>query len=117
MNTQWRTPRFTAPDPPDCALARQRRMYPPGWSWSPTPNSPAAPAPVPVPLIVNSRPTPVLTEAAAVRRLCAHGLRFLFFTDPASGRGRLLYPRDDGNLALITPIADHHGEDYRDGAP
>lgn len=101
--------------PSGLRLARQRRMHPPGWSASPTPNS-AAP-PVPVPLIVNSRPTPALTEADAVRRLCAHALRFLLFTDPATGRGRLLYPRYDGNLALITPIADHNGEDYRDGAP
>jgi hypothetical protein len=30
----------------------------------------------------------------------------LFFTDSASGRGRLLYPRYDGDLGLITPIGD-----------
>jgi hypothetical protein len=72
-------------------------MYPPGWSWSPRNVSP------PVPLIVNSRPTPTLTEAAAVGWLCKHGLRSLFFTDPAIGRGHLLYPRYDGNLTLVTP--------------
>jgi hypothetical protein len=29
-------------------------------------------------MIVNSRPTPTLSEAVAVGRLCEHGLRFLF---------------------------------------
>jgi hypothetical protein len=93
--------------PSGLRLARQRHMYPPGWSWSPA--TPSAP---PVPLIVNSRPTPALWEADAVHRLCAHSLRFVFFTDPASGRGQLLYPRYDGNLGLITPI----GVNSRDGA-
>jgi len=87
--------------PSGLRLARQRHVYPPGWSWSP----PTISAP-PVPIIVNSRPTPTLTEATAVSRLCEHSLRFLFFTDPATGRGQLLYPRYDGNLGLITPIGD-----------
>ncbi|MBS4730683.1 sigma 54 modulation/S30EA ribosomal C-terminal domain-containing protein [Mycobacterium sp. SM1] len=85
--------------PSGLRLARQRRMYPPGWSWSPAACNP------PVPLIVNSSPTPVLSETAAVER-AREGLRFLFFTDPETGRGRLLYPRYDGNLGLITPV-DH----------
>ena len=84
--------------PSGLRLARQRRMYPPGWSWS----SPAGVPPVP--LIVNSRPTPALTEAAALDRVCQHSLGCLFFTDPATGRGQLLYPRYDGNLGLVTPI-------------
>lgn len=84
--------------PSGLRLARQRQMYPPGWSWSPPPGA------RPVPLIVNSRPTPTLTEAAAVGRVCEHGLRFLFFTDQATGRGQLLYARYDGDLGLITPI-------------
>lgn len=83
--------------PSGLRLARQRRMYPPGWSWSPPAGVP------PVPLIVNSRPTPTLTETAALDRVCQHNLRFLFFTDPATGRGQLLYARHDGNLGLITP--------------
>jgi hypothetical protein len=45
-----------------------------------------------------------LAGAAALDRVCRHGLRFLFFTDPATGRGQLLYARHDGNLGLITPI-------------
>jgi hypothetical protein len=58
----------------------------------------------PVPLVVNSRPTPALTEAAAVRRIGEHRAQLLFFTDPTSGRGQLLYPRYGGNLGLITPV-------------
>lgn len=84
--------------PSGLRLARQRRMYPPGWSWSPP-----AGTPPPVPLIVNSRPTPVLSEGDAVTRMCEHGLRFLFFTNPNTGRGQLLYPRYDGSLGLIAP--------------
>lgn len=80
-------------------LARQRRMYPPGWAWCPPAGAPL------VPLIVNALPTQTLTETAALDRMRQHGLRFLFCTDPATGRGQLLYPRYDGNLGLITAIA------------
>ena len=86
--------------PSGLRLARQYHVFPPGWAWSPADAGP------PVPLIVNSRPTPTLAEETAVRRACAHGLRMLFFTDPASGRGRLLYPRYDGDLGLIAPTPD-----------
>ena len=64
-----------------------------------------------MPLIVNSRPTPRLSQADAVHRVCEHGLRFLFFTDPDTFSGQLLYLRYDGNLGLLTPI----GEDNPDG--
>ncbi|OOK81028.1 putative ribosome-associated protein Y [Mycobacterium kansasii] len=57
-----------------------------------------------MPLIVNSRQTPCLTEDAAVHRAGEHRLQLLFFTDPATGRGNLLYPRYDGNLGLIAPF-------------
>ncbi|ODR12083.1 hypothetical protein AWC26_15185 [Mycobacterium shimoidei] len=90
--------------PSGLRLARQLHMYPPGWSWSAPTTRP------PVPLIVNSRPTPTLTEAAAMHRMCAHHLRFAFFTHPDSGRGRLLYPRYAGNLGLITSIDDSDEE-------
>jgi len=86
--------------PSGLRLARQRHVFPPGWAWSPGDSGP------PVALIVNSRPTPTLTEEAAVHRARAHGLRMLFFTDSDSGRGRLLYPRYDGDLGLITPVGD-----------
>ena len=84
--------------PSGLRLARQFQVFPPGWSSSSNPSGP------PVPLVVNSRRAPALTEAAAVRRMREHRARLLFFTDPTSGRGQLLYPRYDGNLGLITPV-------------
>lgn len=84
--------------PSGLRLARQRHVYPPGWAWSSSASGPA------VPLIVNSRQTACLTEDAAVHRAREHRLHLLFFTDPATGRGNLLYPRYDGNLGLITPL-------------
>ena len=83
--------------PSGLRLARQRHVFPPGWAWSSGASGPQ------VPLIVNSRATPTLTEPDAVRRACDHSLRLLFYTDPATGRGRLLYPRHDGNLGLLVP--------------
>ncbi|WP_157187185.1 sigma 54 modulation/S30EA ribosomal C-terminal domain-containing protein [Nocardia vinacea] len=46
---------------------------------------------------------PELSETAAVDRLCTIGLPFLFFIDPVSRRGHLLYRRYDADLGLITP--------------
>ncbi len=92
--------------PSGLRLARQRQVFPPGWSWATPDRGPT------VPLIVNSRPTRTLTELAAVRRVQENGLQFLFFTDPATGRGQLLYPRYDGSLGFITPT----GDDGREGA-
>ncbi|WP_433599326.1 sigma 54 modulation/S30EA ribosomal C-terminal domain-containing protein [Nocardia sp. CA-135953] len=46
---------------------------------------------------------PELSETAAVDRLCTVGLPFLFFIDPVSRRGNLLYRRYDADLGLITP--------------
>jgi len=59
--------------------------------------------PGPDALVVNSRPAPELTEHDALDRLCEHSLRFMFFTDANTGRGKLLYPRYDGNIGLIAP--------------
>ncbi len=84
--------------PSGLRLARQRQVFPPGWLCSSNLSGP------PVPLVVNPHRAPGLTEAAAVRRMREHRSRLLFFTDPASGRGQLLYPRYDGNLGLITPV-------------
>jgi Sigma 54 modulation/S30EA ribosomal protein C terminus len=84
--------------PSGLRLARQRRMCPPGSSLTTSSQR--------VPLIVNPHPTPTLTEAAAVERARDHGAPFLFFTDAATGRGRLLYRRYDGDLGLITPDGD-----------
>jgi hypothetical protein len=41
-----------------------------------------------------------------VHRLCDDAVPFVFFTDKATGRGRLLYCRYDANLGLITPIGN-----------
>jgi ribosome-associated translation inhibitor RaiA len=57
------------------------------------------------PLTFSERPAPRLTLAEAVQRLDATGLRFLFFAEPASGRGQVLYRRYDGHYGLITPAS------------
>ncbi|GAB4587282.1 sigma 54 modulation/S30EA ribosomal C-terminal domain-containing protein [Nocardia sp. IFM 10818] len=44
---------------------------------------------------------PVLREDEAAARLCLGGMPYLFYTDPDSRRGRLLYRRFDGDLALV----------------
>lgn len=76
-------------------LSRQYSMHPPAS------NS--------VALTINPHTTPQLTEDSAARRLCWYGLPFVFFTDPDSGRGRLLYRRYDGDLALVTSATDTAG--------
>jgi hypothetical protein len=85
--------------PSGLRLARQHQMYPPGWSWSPAAATP------PVPLVVNSHPVPTLTDAEAEDRMREQNLHFLFYTDPGTGRGGLLYPRYDGGLGLIVPAS------------
>ncbi|MGW4351917.1 sigma 54 modulation/S30EA ribosomal C-terminal domain-containing protein [Nocardia sp. NPDC004582] len=88
--------------PSGLRLARQRSVHPP------RADGEAAAA-----FVVNPRPAPVLTEADAVRRVCESGLPFLFSVDPATGRGRLLYRRYDGDLGLITAVS---GESAHEGA-
>ncbi|MFI2336297.1 sigma 54 modulation/S30EA ribosomal C-terminal domain-containing protein [Nocardia rhamnosiphila] len=78
--------------PSGLRLARCHSVHPP----LPVPGGPW-------PFTVNPRPAPLLTEADAVARLCEHGLPFLFYTDPGTGRGRLLYRRYDSHLALVLP--------------
>ena len=57
-----------------------------------------------VPLSVRGWPAPVLPVARAVETLNSAPARsFLFFTDPATGRGRVLYRRYDGDLAMLSP--------------
>jgi hypothetical protein len=43
-----------------------------------------------------------LSEADAIARLNLSGEGFLFYLDPDSGRGRVLYLRYDGHYGLIT---------------
>ncbi|MEV6772990.1 sigma 54 modulation/S30EA ribosomal C-terminal domain-containing protein [Nocardia sp. NPDC051030] len=47
-------------------------------------------------------PVPVLVDDEAAARLCLGGLPHLFYADPHTRRGRLLYRRFDGDLALVT---------------
>jgi hypothetical protein len=76
--------------PTGVRLCRQRSMHPPrvpaGW-----------------PVTINPRKVPAIGSAEAARRLCAGWLPFLFFTDPATGRGNVLYRRYDATLGLVTP--------------
>ncbi|MFD7639718.1 sigma 54 modulation/S30EA ribosomal C-terminal domain-containing protein [Kitasatospora sp. NPDC059795] len=65
---------------------------------------PAAPPQRPAtPLTLSPHPAPPLTEQQAATRLTAAELPYLFFTDPTTRRGRLLYRRLDGDLALLVP--------------
>ncbi|MFF0297980.1 sigma 54 modulation/S30EA ribosomal C-terminal domain-containing protein [Kitasatospora sp. NPDC004614] len=65
---------------------------------------PAAPPTHPAtPLTLSPHPAPPLTAAQAATRLTTAELPYLFFTDPTTRRGRLLYRRLDGHLALVVP--------------
>ncbi|MFJ5120445.1 sigma 54 modulation/S30EA ribosomal C-terminal domain-containing protein [Kitasatospora sp. NPDC088548] len=54
-----------------------------------------------VPLTLSPCGAPELTEPEAVDRLAAADLPFLFFAQPGTRRGRVLYRRFDGRLGLI----------------
>jgi hypothetical protein len=62
-------------------------------------------APGTLALTVNPRPVPELSPEQAAARLAGGWLPFVFFTDPGTGRGNLVYRRYDGDLALIRPPA------------
>ncbi len=54
-----------------------------------------------LPLTMNPHRVPVLAEHQAAARLCRYGLPFLFCTDIADRRGRLLYRRYDGDVGVV----------------
>ncbi|MFD4903982.1 sigma 54 modulation/S30EA ribosomal C-terminal domain-containing protein [Kitasatospora purpeofusca] len=54
-----------------------------------------------VPLTLSPCGAPELSEEQAVERLTSAELPHLFFAQPGSGRGRVLYRRFDGGLGLI----------------
>lgn len=56
-----------------------------------------------VPATVSHQAPPALSEQEAKERLEQTGWPFVFFRDAASGRGRVLYHRYDGDYGLITP--------------
>ncbi|MDZ7676082.1 MAG: sigma 54 modulation/S30EA ribosomal C-terminal domain-containing protein [Acidimicrobiales bacterium] len=51
-------------------------------------------------------PTPRISLDEAQEHLDEGGEPWVFFVDPASGRGHVLYRRDDGHDGLITPRTD-----------
>lgn len=59
--------------------------------------------PPPPGIALEADPTPELSLEQARQRLEFAGLPFVFFTDAATGRGRVLYHRYDGHYGLITP--------------
>ncbi|WP_324199099.1 sigma 54 modulation/S30EA ribosomal C-terminal domain-containing protein [Nocardia amamiensis] len=85
-------------------LARQNRLQPPQRGTT-------------VALAMNPRLPQCFTEAEAARRLCGYGLPFLFFTDPVTGRGKLLLRRYDGDLTLVTPAQSGCGSGPRRAVP
>ncbi len=62
----------------------------------------APPRQTQLPLAIDPRPAPMLTAAAAVARLEETGDAHLFFADPGTGHGHLVYRRYDGHYALVT---------------
>ena len=75
------------------------------------------PGPVAASLTVSTVPAPSLSLAEAKQRLDLTDLPFLFFADPATGRGTVLYHRYDGHYGLITPAeAGPSGPRARSGA-
>jgi ribosome-associated translation inhibitor RaiA len=59
--------------------------------------------PVPDSMTVSNLPAPRLGFPEAAERLEAMGQPFVFFVDPPSGRGRLIYHRYDGHYGLVVP--------------
>lgn len=68
-------------------------------AWLRLPIPPRHPRP---PLVIDPYPAPVLGTAAAAQRLEQTGAAHLFFAEPATGRGYLIYRRYDGHFALVT---------------
>jgi ribosome-associated translation inhibitor RaiA len=54
-------------------------------------------------VLVDPWPAPRMTPAAASGALDATDAPFVFFADPGTGRGNVLYRRHDGHYGLITP--------------
>jgi len=59
------------------------------------------PASATVPLTVRHDAAPCLSDEQAAKRLTGADAPFVFYTDDASGRGRVIYRRYDGHLAVL----------------
>lgn len=57
------------------------------------------------PLVEMVGSAPTLSEQEAITRLDVSGEPFVFYLDPETGRGRVLYIRYDGHYGLITAAA------------
>ena len=64
----------------------------------------AEPEALPIP--VDPAPAPLLFLDQAIEQLDLSGERFVFFVDPQTRRGNLLYVRYDGNYGLIEPAVE-----------
>jgi hypothetical protein len=56
-----------------------------------------------LPLTIHPDPAPVLPVEQAMARLGTTDGDYLFFTDPTTGRGQLLYRRVDGHYGHVSP--------------
>jgi len=65
--------------------------------------------PVPASMTVSKLPAPHLTVEEAAERLEAMGLPFVFFVNPLTGRGNVIYHRYDGHYGLIVPADERAG--------
>jgi ribosome-associated translation inhibitor RaiA len=61
--------------------------------------------PVDPSITVSKMPAPRLPVAEAAARLETAGQPFLFFVNPGTGRGNLIYHRYDGHYGLVSPAA------------
>jgi len=52
---------------------------------------------------ISDAAVPELNVDEAIERLDAAKEPFVFFADPATGRGNVLYRRYDGHYGLVTP--------------
>lgn len=59
--------------------------------------------PVAIDLTVLSHTPPVIPIDEAIGQLDDGGQRFVFFVDPSSGRGNVVYRRYDGHYGVLTP--------------
>jgi ribosome-associated translation inhibitor RaiA len=76
---------------------------PPGYRLAMTDPNPGRLGPVPGSITVSNLAAPRLAFTQAAERMEAMGLPFMFFVDPRSGRGRLIYYRYDGHYGLVIP--------------
>lgn len=62
---------------------------------------PTPPRQTRLPLVIHPRPAPYLTASAAAARLDQTGMTHLFFAEPATGNGHLIYRRYAGDYTLL----------------